>query len=161
VILSPTRIIAVTAACATLFLTASCSRPQPQPSQDAASTVTAHGSVAIDWARDLPAALDRARSEDKPVLINFYADWCVWCKRLEATTLRDAEVASLLKERVIPVSLDVDGDGRELSNRYRVDGLPTILVLDAEGRELGRIPGYISPTGFLETVEQFLSRSRA
>jgi thioredoxin-related protein len=53
----------------------------------------------------------------------------------------------------------VDGDGRELSNEYRVDGLPTVLILDPNGREIGRIPGYMAPTGFLERVEGFLHQS--
>jgi thiol:disulfide interchange protein len=132
-----------------------CSRPEPEPAAGPVM-VTNHESVSVEWGEDLPAALERARSEGKPVLVNFYADWCVWCKRLEATTLRDSQVANLLSDRVVPVSLDVDGNGKELSNQYRVDGLPTILVLDTDGREIGRIPGYMPPSGFLETVEGFL-----
>ena len=59
-------------------------------------------------------------------------------------------------DRVVPVSLDVDGDGRDLSARYSVEGLPTILVLDADGREIGRIPGYMPPTGFLERIQELI-----
>jgi thioredoxin-related protein len=40
-----------------------------------------------------------------------------------------------------------------------VDGLPTVLILDPNGREIGRIPGYMPPTGFLERVEGFLHQS--
>jgi thioredoxin-related protein len=68
-------------------------------------------------------------------------------------------VASVLQNKVVPLSLNVEGDGKELSNEYRVDGLPTIIVLDAGGRELGRIPGYMPPDSFLERVEGFLQRS--
>ena len=134
-----------------------CSRPEPDPAAGSLM-VTNHESVSVDWGEDLPAALERARSEGKPVLVNFYADWCVWCKRLEATTLRDSQVADLLSDRVVAVSLDVDGNGKELSNQYRVDGLPTILVLDTDGREIGRIPGYMPPSGFIERVEGFLQQ---
>ena len=134
-----------------------CSRPAPEPAAGP-EMVTNHESVSVDWGEDLPAALERARGEGKPVLVNFYADWCVWCKRLEATTLRDAQVADLLSDRVVPVSLNVDGNGKELSDQYQVDGLPTILVLDTDGREIGRIPGYMPPTGFLERVEGFLQQ---
>ena len=134
-----------------------CSRPAPEPSTTA-ETVTNHESVVVDWGEDLDSALEQARSEGKPVLVNFYADWCVWCKRLEATTLRDAQVADMLSDKVVPVSLNVDGNGKELSDQYRVDGLPTILVLDTDGREIGRIPGYMPPSGFLERVEGFLQQ---
>jgi len=140
-----------------VLLVGGCSRPEPETAAGPVM-VTNHESVSVDWGKDLPAALERARSEGKPVLVNFYADWCVWCKRLEATTLRDSQVADLLSDRVVPVSLDVDGDGKELSNQYRVDGLPTILVLDTDGREIGRIPGYMPPSGFLERVEGFLQQ---
>ena len=53
---------------------------------------------------------------------------------------RDAKVASLLGSTVVPVALDVDRNGRELSDTYEVDGLPTVVVFDIEGRELGHIP---------------------
>ncbi len=132
-----------------------CSRPAPEPSTGPVM-MTNHESVSVEWGEDLPSALEKARGEGKPVLVNFYADWCVWCKRLEATTLRDAQVADLLSDRVVPVSLNVDGNGKELSDQYRVDGLPTILVLDTDGREIGRIPGYMPPSSFLERVEGFL-----
>ncbi len=62
-----------------------------------------------------------------------------------------------MSETVVALRLDVDGDGRERSNEYDVDGLPTILLLDAEGREIGRIPGYMPPGAFLEQVRGFLS----
>jgi thiol:disulfide interchange protein len=159
VAISSTRIrarmtFAIAATVSILALAAGCGRPEPPPV--VAETVAAHGAVAVPWGRDLPSALERAHSEGKPVLVTFYADWCVWCKRLDATTLRDADVTLLLRDRVVPVRLDVDGDGREISGRYRVDGLPTILVLDADGRELGRIPGYMPPTGFLERVNELI-----
>ena len=153
---TPFLIFAALAAAATLVGTA-CGRSEPSPSA-VAETVTNHGAVTVEWEKDFPAAIKRAQSEGKPVLINFYADWCVWCKRLESTTLRDAKVATLLSDRVVPVNLNVEGDGRELSNQYRVDGLPTVLVLDANGREIGRIPGYMPPTGFLEKVEGILQQ---
>ena len=153
----PLLILTAITTAVTLVGTA-CGRSEPAQTA-VAETVTNHGTVTVEWEKDLPAAIERAQSEGKPVLVNFYADWCVWCKRLESTTLRDAKVAALLSDRVVPVNLDVDGDGRELSNQYRVDGLPTVLVLDASGREIGRIPGYMPPTGFLEKVEEFLQQS--
>ena len=153
----PLLVMTVIAAAATMVGT-SCSRPEPTPPV-VSETVSDHGSVTVEWEKDFPAAIERAQSEGKPVLVNFYADWCVWCKRLDSTTLRDAKVAALLSDRVIAVNLNVEGDGRELSNEYRVDGLPTVLILDPSGREIGRIPGYMPPTGFLERVEEFLQQS--
>jgi len=148
-----------TAAVASLLVVAACGRGEEAAQPAIADTVTTHGAVEVDWETDFPAALERARAEGKPVLVNFYADWCVWCKRMESTTLRDNDVKTVLRDQVIAVSLDVDGNGRELSNEYGVDGLPTILMLDGNGREIGRIAGYMPPTGFLERVEVLLQQS--
>ena len=151
------RLLATAAVVLLLVITA-CGRGEEAVQPAIADTVATHGAVEVDWETDFPAAMERARAEGKPVLVNFYAEWCVWCKRLESTTLRDNEVKTVLRDQVIPLSLDVDGNGRELSNEYRVEGLPTILVLDGNGREIGRIPGYMPPTGFLERVEGFLQQ---
>ena len=150
-------VLTFTALAAFIILTA-CGGPEPV-SEAPVAAVANHATVEVSWESNMPAALERARTEGKPVLVNFYADWCVWCKRLESTTLRDAKVASVLQEKVVPLSLNVDGDGKELSNEYQVDGLPTIIVLDAGGRELGRIPGYMPPDSFLKRVEDFIQQS--
>ena len=146
------------AAVAAITTITACSRPEPIPAAPV-ETISNHATVEIVWENDMPSALERARNEGKPVLVNFYADWCVWCKRLESTTLRDAKVATVLQDKVVPLSLDVEGEGKELSNQYRVDGLPTIVVLDVDGREIGRIPGYMPPDSFLARVESFLQQS--
>ena len=151
------RITPAFAAVAALTIIVACGQPEPV-TEAPIETISNHATVEVTWEKDLPSALERARIEGKPVLVNFYADWCVWCKRLESTTFRDAKVATVLQDRVVPLSLDVDGSGRQLSNEYRVDGLPTIVVLDAGGREIGRIPGYMSPESFLATVEGFLQQ---
>ena len=146
------------AAAVAVLVIGGCGGSEPTP-PSTAGTITTHTTTTVTWEKDIESALERARQENKPVLINFYADWCVWCKRLESTTLRDAKVASMLQNQVVPISLNVEGDGLELSGRYSVDGLPTILVLDADGREIGRIPGYMPPAGFLEQVQGFIQQS--
>jgi thiol:disulfide interchange protein len=153
-----TRTITAIAAAAVVMTVNACSRPEPAPAAPI-ETVAIHTTVNVTWENDMPTALERARSEGKPVLINFYADWCVWCKRLESTTFRDAKVATVLQNRVVPLSLDVDGGGKALSAEYRVHELPTILILDAGGQEIGRIPGYMPPESFLKRVESFLQQS--
>ena len=145
-------------ALAAFIILTACSGPEPA-SEAPVAAVTNHATVEVTWESDMPAALERARNEGKLVLVNFYADWCVWCKRLESTTLRDAKVASILQNKMVPLSLNVEGDGKELSNEYQVDGLPTIIVLDAGGREIGRIPGYMPPDSFLKRVEDFIQQS--
>ncbi len=79
-----------------------------------------------------------------------------WCKKLEKTTLSDGAVSAYLGDRVVPLRLNVDTNGKARSREYRVEGLPTLVVLSAEGREIGRIPGYLPPDVFLERMQSLL-----
>jgi thiol:disulfide interchange protein len=118
--------------------------------------VRSHAEVEVRWESEWAAAFDRARSENKPVLVTFSAEWCVWCKHLETVTFADAKVATLLAGRVVPLNIDIDAAAPDLLRERRIEAPPTIVLIDIEGRELGRIPGYMPPTGFLKTVEGFL-----
>lgn len=139
-------------ACLVLCVGAGCTGQETPESAAQATNLESH-SEDIQWAGNWDAAVFRARSEEKVVLVTFYADWCMWCKKLENTTLADDAVTSFLAKNTVPIRLDVDGDGRELSDEYDVDGLPTVLVLRTDGTELGRIPGYLPPEDFLERVK--------
>jgi thiol:disulfide interchange protein len=126
----------------------------PQPAST--SVVTSHRAPDVVWEKDWEAAFARARTEGKPVLVNFYADWCVWCKHLESVTFRDSKVAGMLAGDVVPLAVDIDAASVDVLRRHRIEAPPTILLLDADGAELGRIPGYMPPGGFLRVVESFL-----
>lgn len=117
---------------------------------------TSHAEKRLKWSSDWDASLKKAKTENKRVLVDFYADWCVWCKKLEKTTLSDGAVSAYLRERIVPLRLNVDTNGRTRSREYRVEGLPTLVVLSAEGREIGRIPGYLPPDVFLERIQSLL-----
>jgi thiol:disulfide interchange protein len=145
----------------TVLATWGCGRQQADTqtagSSAAVDVVSSHGVGDLLWETEWDRAFARAKSEGKPVLVDFYADWCVWCKRLDTTTLNDPQVVALLQDRVVPLKLDVDGGGREPAGVHGVESLPTIVVLSAGGEELGRIPGYMPPTGFLESLQGFLT----
>ena len=135
----------------------SCQREPEQPPQPVVSSgVTSHETLDVVWEDDWDAAFVRARSEGKPVLVNFYAEWCVWCKHLESVTFRDAKVADMLVGDVVPLAVDIDAVPKDLLRQHRIEAPPTILLLDVDGSELGRIPGYMPPTGFLRVVESFM-----
>ncbi|MGE5235444.1 MAG: thioredoxin family protein [Acidobacteriota bacterium] len=111
----------------------------------------------LGWAADLPSALGKARTENKLVMVDFYTDWCAYCEKFDRTTLRDAEVQHALGS-VVPVKLNAESDGRGEAERFGVDGYPTILFLDGSGNEVGRIPGYLPATAFLEEFRDILRK---
>jgi thiol:disulfide interchange protein len=112
----------------------------------------------IGWEPNLDAALKRAGSENKLVMVDFYTDWCRWCQRFDETTLTDAAVQKELAQ-VVPVRLNAEKDGVSAATRFNVDGYPTILFLSANGSEVGRIPGYLEAGPFLEELKDIVKRS--
>jgi thiol:disulfide interchange protein len=115
-----------------------------------------HGAGGVAWERDLGAALSRASGEKKLVMVDFYTDWCTWCRRLDQTTYADADVQTALR-RLVPVKLNAETDGRLAAQRYRVRSFPTIVFLDGAGTEVGRIPGYLPPRAFLAELQDIMA----
>jgi thiol:disulfide interchange protein DsbD len=111
---------------------------------------------AIDWRPFSEKALAKASREGKPALIDFYADWCVPCKEMDAQTFADPEVIALSK-RFVMLKADLtsfDNPAAEaLRERYRVQGVPTYVFLQSDGEEFSEIRG----TGF-ESKEIFLGK---
>ena len=102
---------------------------------------------------DLEAARAEAGRRDTVVMIEFYADWCNWCRRLEADTFSAPAVRSEL-EHIVSLRRDAEKDGAELAARFGVDSYPTMIFLDPAGNEMDRIIGYLPPDPFLERIER-------
>jgi thioredoxin:protein disulfide reductase len=100
------------------------------------------------------AELDEAvRTAGRPVLFDFYADWCVSCKEMERFTFTDPAVKARMGELLL-LQVDVtanNADDKALMRRYGLFGPPAILLFDAQGRELPerRIIGFESAATFL------------
>lgn len=107
------------------------------------------------WERDLSAALRRGGKENKVVMVDFYTDWCKWCDKLDQTTFSDEKVLRAL-DGVVAVKLNAEDGGRTEAERLGVEGYPTVVFFDANGKEVGRIPGYLPPGEFLEQLEDIV-----
>jgi thioredoxin-related protein len=102
---------------------------------------------------DLEAARAEAGARGTMVMIEFYADWCNWCRRLDADTFSVPEVQHELAELV---SMKVNGEtsGADLAAKFGVDSYPTLIFLDPDGKEMDRILGYLPPDRFLRRVRR-------
>lgn len=113
----------------------------------------------LKWLGSYDEALSLAKDKNRPIMIDFYADWCGWCKRLDSDTYSDRSVIEKAQEFV---SLKIDADvERGLSSRYKVSGLPTILFIDSAGREIHRVVGYRPAQGFLKEMDTALTAFRS
>lgn len=101
----------------------------------------------IPWRDDLAAARAEAAGAGKPLLLYFTADWCGPCRVMKRTTWADESVEAAL-QAYVPVRLDVDHRPDEALS-YRVDSIPMMAVVDAEGDVLKSTSGAMSPREFL------------
>jgi thiol-disulfide isomerase/thioredoxin len=115
---------------------------------------------------DFEEARAFAKKENKPLLVDFEADWCVWCKRVDYYTYPDAEVASWLSKFAL-VKLNVDFDEKRSFDAFGFGGLPAIAAFDRDGKpvrftstfpnekgedaqkEDDKIPGWSKPERFV------------
>ncbi len=99
----------------------------------------------------IQTALDRARDEEKLVLLDFYADWCGPCKKMLKETWVEPRVVAKL-EGFVFVKVDTDAHP-EVSKWFRVSGLPDARVLSADGKELARLVGFKTADEVLVALE--------
>jgi thiol-disulfide isomerase/thioredoxin len=113
-----------------------------------------HGPAGIRWERKFEDALKKARAARKPVMIDFWAQWCGWCHRLDKTTYQDPAVVKLAED-FVAVKVNTEGDPRDtaVAIRYDVSSLPTIMVVSPQGRPIVRINGFVGPGQFPRVLE--------
>lgn len=86
-------------------------------------------------------AFARAQAEDKLIFAAFSAEWCAACNLLKQRVLSDRRIEELLSSYIV-VEIDIDTN-TQLARGLRVVGMPTLLVLDADGEELFRSVGVL------------------
>ena len=102
---------------------------------------------------NLEAAQVAAAERDTVVMIQFYTDWCAWCRRLQSDTFSAPDVRRQLAE-IVSLRRNAETDGAELAERFNIGSYPTMVFLDPDGSEMDRILGYLPPEPFLSRVER-------
>ena len=152
--------------------------PPPPAAATATDTIMATGTAAISGGHRAAAArpnagpkslvtwierdswsevVGRAQAADRPILIDFYADWCRPCKQLDRQVYSDSVVAAKLAD-LVTYKVDVDmPDGIVLGQQFHVYSLPTIILCRPDGEEIDRFRGYRPPAKFLQLVANALA----
>jgi len=124
-----------------------------------AETVEETKPFALNWL-SYNEVLALAEKENKYVLIDFYTDWCGYCKKMDEETYSNEEVKSILNENFVIVKVNAESENkviengeeiteRELAKLYQVTGYPTTWFLESNHSRIAPLPGYI-------TAEQFI-----
>ncbi|HTL74235.1 MAG TPA: thioredoxin family protein [bacterium] len=120
------------------------------------------------WLTDLPKAEAQAKAENKIILMDFTgSDWCGWCIKFKKEVLDTKEFQEYAAKNVVLVELDYPNKkeqsadlkkaNADLKKQYKVNGFPTLVVLDKDGKEIGRQVGYSKggPEAFIAKLESF------
>jgi len=130
------------------------------------------GAAELNWLTDLPKAQATAKTENKQVLLDFTgSDWCGWCIKFNKEVLSTPEFAEYAAKHLVLVEVDFprkkeqSGElkkaNKALGSKYKVDGYPTFVVLNKEGKEIGRQEGYAAggPKAFIAKLEGFEAKN--
>jgi thiol:disulfide interchange protein DsbD len=118
----------------------------------------------MPWHAVTDALVSSARRGGRPVLIDFSAAWCTPCRRLEDETFHDKRVVALATARFTALKVDLTSSGNPLNERllreYAIKGVPTIVFLGADGKELPglRLVDYLPAEGFLTRMQEALGK---
>ena len=108
---------------------------------------------AVEWRTGFESALAESAQTGKPVLVDFTASWCPPCKVMKHEVWPDPTVASAVNDGYVPLLVDVDdAQNAPVARRYGVRGIPSVLVLDANGNVL-RSGSYMSKGDMLDFLK--------
>ncbi len=103
----------------------------------------------LEWITDFEKAKETAKKLKRPMLVDFTgSDWCGWCIKLDKEVFSKDEFKEYAKDNLVLVELDfpnrkkqsdaLKAQNKALAKKYGIRGYPTILLLDADGKELAR-----------------------
>lgn len=117
------------------------------------------GGEELTW-HSFDEALQLAMDEEKPFMVDFYTDWCHWCKVMDKKTFRDEDVAGILDSDFVVSRIHAEDSKAtvhyrgttytniEFTRAMRISGFPSLAFFDSEGQPITIIPGFVEPDLF-------------
>ncbi|MCD6101900.1 MAG: DUF255 domain-containing protein [Candidatus Cloacimonetes bacterium] len=108
--------------------------------------------------------LAKAEAEGKDIIIDFYTDWCKWCKVMDESTFSESEVIQFMGENFIPIRIEADDNQkqvefqnhtftlRQLTSAFGIKGFPSYGFLNENAQIITVVPGYIKKDMFMNIL---------
>ncbi len=125
----------------------------------APSALAQKSKASIPWVSSLAKAKKTAAKQNKPLMVDFSAEWCPPCKAMKASTWKDGQVIERAK-RFVPVLIDIDKQ-RKATDDARVTAVPTIVFYTSKGKEILRAEGYRDVKGILDLMAEAEKKARS
>lgn len=120
----------------------------------------------FEWLEDYPQASQYAKDENKLLLMDFTgSDWCGWCKKLDREVFSTPEFKAYAEQNLVllkvdfphstPQSASVKAQNEGLASQFRIDGYPTVIILNSQGSKVGTL-GYMEggPAAFIAELKK-------
>lgn len=111
----------------------------------------------IQW-KDYTPGMAQARQENKSIFLYFHAPWCTYCTKLKKTTFQDEKVLDYLSDNFVSISVNTDVN-QTLAQEWQVRGLPTMWFLEADGKKINQMPGFVEAGQLLKILEYIHTKS--
>lgn len=121
------------------------------------------GTSSVKW-YGINEGMDKAKKEGKSIIMYFYTDWCVYCKKMDSQIFSDPDVASFMNEKYISIRINPEKDkeiiavmGQNLTpsqfmGQIGASGFPTTMFWDKKQKPLTVLPGYTEKETFLSVI---------
>ncbi len=111
--------------------------------------------VSPDWQTFTMEQFNTSQSSSNKMIIDFYADWCIPCKELDAITFSDADVIAATKNfdaYKVDMTKSLSEETERIRNEFNIVGMPTIIIFNSDGEEVERITGFVNADEFMDII---------
>lgn len=112
----------------------------------------------IEWSKNYDSALAKAKKESKLMLVLVTTDECRWCRKLEATTLKDERVVSKLNAKFSTVHVTRDVD--KYPSTIKAPMVPMSVFMDSNGKIVHQVPGFWDGEDYSSIIDDAMRKSK-
>ena len=87
--------------------------------------------------------LRESKKQKKPIILEFWANWCIPCRKMQNETFANPEFASYINRNFLVYKVNIDTfDGMDIADKYNIDAYPTLVLLDSKNKYINRYKGF-------------------